>query len=210
MKTTTKLLFVLACAVSAFAVKTHATPIVIDAALHDYQSNQSYYRTVDFYQFSTEGGLASFDMYAWGYQSSYLDNMLWLFRDDGILDVSDLLTQNDDFWSISGRGFTDGSYSSLDAYLSVNFSAGNYLLAVGSCCNYGATDITDGMQWNGAASYSNPLLYRSLPYQLTVNGAVNNFRPQNTAISNIPEPASIALLGLGLLALRLYRNKAAV
>ncbi|MGP9801284.1 DVUA0089 family protein [Rheinheimera sp. NSM] len=210
MKATTKLLFVLATAVFAFAVKTHATPIVINAALHDYQSNQSYYRTVDFYQFSSTGGLASFDILAWGYQGSYLDSMLWLFQDDGDLGVSALLTQNDDFWSLTGRGFTDGSTSALDSYLSFNFSAGNYLLAVGSCCNYGAHDIIDGMQWNGAASYDNPTLYRTLPYQLTVNGAVSNFRPQDTAISNIPEPASIALLGMGLLALRLYRKKAAV
>ncbi|MDP2715752.1 hypothetical protein [Rheinheimera sp.] len=79
MKTTTKLLFVLACAVSAFAVKTHATPIVINSSLQDVQGNQGYYRTVDFYQFSSAGGVASFDMRAWGYQGSYLDSMLWLF-----------------------------------------------------------------------------------------------------------------------------------
>ncbi|WP_371133495.1 DVUA0089 family protein [Rheinheimera sp.] len=124
--------------------------------------------------------------------------------------MSDLITYNDDFWSLSGRGFTDGSISGLDAYLNVNFSAGNYLLAVGSCCNFNASDITDGMQWNSFASYDNATLYRALPYQLTVNGAVNNFRPQDAAISSIPEPASIALLGVGLLALRLYRKKAAV
>ena len=208
MKTTTKLLFVLACAVSAFAVKTHATPIVIDAALHDYQSNQGYYRTVDFYQFSSNGGFASFDIFARGYQASGLDSMLWLFRDDGILDLSDLLTQNDDFWSMPA--FADGSTSTLDSYLTFNFSAGNYLLGVGSCCNYGANDIIDGVQWNNSASYDNPTMFGTSPYRLTVNGAVNNFRPQNTAVNDIPEPASIALLGMGLLALRLYRKKAAV
>jgi len=208
MKAITKLLFVLAPAVFAFAVKTHATPIVINSFLQDVQGGQGYYRTVDFYQFSSAGGVASFDMWAWGYQGSYLDSMLWLFQDDGDLDLSDLLTQNDDTWSMPS--FTDGSYSSLDAYLSVNFSAGNYLLAVGSCCNYGAGDITDGMQWNSFASYDNATLLRTLPYQLTVNGAVNNFRPQDVTISSIPEPASIALLGVGLLALRLYRKKAKV
>jgi hypothetical protein len=143
-------------------------------------------RTVDILSFSTTGGTATFDIYAWDLNGTSLDSMIWLFNNDGSLDPVDLIAENDD----SNNTFGDGSTSTLDSYLSVSLGAGNYILAIGSCCDFGASDIIDGLQYEFPSP--TPVASESaLFYQLTTS---NN-------ISAVPIPAAIWLFGTGLIGL---------
>jgi hypothetical protein len=59
---------------------------------------------------------------------AFIDSYIYLFHDDGSLDSNDYINDNDD----SGETFDDGSISDLDAYLSIDLDAGNYILAIGA------------------------------------------------------------------------------
>jgi len=61
---------------------------------------------------------------------AFIDPYIYLFRNDGFLDSSDLIASNDD-GSLPAAGGADGSVSNVDSFLSLNLDAGGYVLAVG-------------------------------------------------------------------------------
>lgn len=101
-----------------------------------------------------------------------------------------LLAANDDYGPASvGQG---GSNHGLDSYLEYVFnSPGIYLVQIGSCCypvpfaQYG--EGTPGAEWN---------------YQLQVS-------IQDHVSADVPEPATLGLLGLGLIGVGLRRRRRA-
>ena len=101
------------------------------------------------------------------------------------------LTGNDDYTISAGQG---GSVHSYDSYVEYIFSTpGIYFVQVGSCCypspfnqyNYGPDDST--REWN---------------YQLQVS-----IQNHALAVADVPEPATLGLMGLGLLGLAARRRR---
>jgi hypothetical protein len=63
---------------------------------------------------------------------AYIDPHIYLFQNDGFIDTSDFIAQNDDDEE-DGDGLADGSVNKMDSFLSRHLEAGNYVLAVGDC-----------------------------------------------------------------------------
>jgi hypothetical protein len=87
-----------------------------------------------------------------------------------------LLATNDD----SSLTFADGSVSVLDSFLTVNLAAGNYILAVASCCHFGA-EADARTATNSSASGD---------YRVTFSDGV-------TVAGAVPEPSTWAMMMLG-------------
>lgn len=180
---------------------------VINGSILEYQDAAGGFvsRSVDFLKFNTAGGVLTFDILASGRPNGLDDSMVWVFKDDGRLDPSDWVAENDDTdFVVDGNG--DGSSSELDSFLSIALSPGNYQLAIGSGGDSGGADMIDGLQFESLASSSGQPVASSLPlsYQLTVGGDFN------TGAAPVPEPATRCLLASGLAAmgLRSARRKA--
>ena len=187
---TTRTIFV-AAALALTSLSANAFVVTDQIGRYSSPTN-GYFQDVDFFTFSSAGGTATFDVYEWGFGGNYMDSMVWLFVDDGSLDVGDLLVgQNDD----SSLGFGDGTTTTLDSYLSLSLTAGNYIFAVGECCNYGGAEIVDGVQRGVASDFTDATLQVTYDYQLTVTGAVDGWSGGSTSV---PEPGILALMAFGL------------
>jgi hypothetical protein len=203
-------LLALTCLLSS--ITAHAT--VIDGKLFSQvPSVQTSYTTVDFYSFKmNSAGALNIDLLSWEElgkdvnndgKYAFLDTMIWIFKDS--ISVANLIFQNDD----NGFFGNDGSISSLDSYLSANLAMGNYWLAVGACCNFGAEDIVDGKQQNNRLytfdANTNPIENDVGNYRITFTGdATITSRPDYQ--KQVTAPATLAAFGLGLAALAFRRR----
>lgn len=124
---------------------------------------------------------------------AYIDPAIFLFRDDGALDLADFTGQASEF---SFDTFADGSISFLDPYLRMNnvLAAGNYLLAIGS----------DDLSLQSAIAGTNTTGIGPIG----PGDTVASFGAYQVTITVVPEPASAALFGAGVLGMLAWRRRA--
>lgn len=181
----------------AFGLSVNAFATVINGTLYTSRSGT----TVDYLHFNLNSAtLLSFNMLAFegskdlnkdGQLTSF-DPVLSLFR--STLKMSNLVASNDNGLPLA-FSYADGSTSPLDSYLSVMLNPGHYILAIGMA---GSLDLLDGYQ-SGGTGFGHGKNYAS--YRLTINNntAIRGMSLVATSVAaDIPEPASLALLGLGL------------
>jgi hypothetical protein len=174
--------------------------------------------TIDHIKFSVNTpGIVTFDILSWeddlspaGFdvngdgEIAFFDSMIYLFFDDGSLDLTDFIDGNDDSVGLP----TDGSISTFDSYLSAILLPGNYIVTVGGFY-HDPTDAINGINpGNGLGFYPNTvdgaggtLIHDHGDYRLTITGDVTLFA--------VPEPNTALLSALGLLAFIRIRKRAA-
>ena len=204
--------FVAGGMLAASASMAGAVTIVDIGTVEAYSNPEdAFYAKTDQTLFSTSGGLTTIDILGSGFiggpnTDGVTDSYLYLLRDDGDLTADDFVDQNDD-----SSGFSDGSVSTLDSFLSLNLTAGNYIAIVGYCCDFfnsttpdardlfllssgyqafNGTDPEDGKSAIGSAQ----------DYKITISG---------DGITPVPIPAALPLLlsALGFFGFLGWRRK---
>jgi len=122
----------------------HAATATVSGTIYALQTPAgSHGSTVDHWKFTvTEpNSLVDIDVLSWeedlegNYvdvngdgESAFIDSYIRLFRDDGSLDVGDLIAENDGGFATLG----DGSVHYLDSFISTGLDTGSYILAISS------------------------------------------------------------------------------
>lgn len=148
---------------------------------------------VDYYDFTVNrSGRVSFNVFAWQ-PGNELDTELFLFRDNGSAHgalTGSRVANNDD--SGANGWDNDGSIAGFDSYLRrIMLDAGDYVLAIG------AFNLTQGEARRGTNRGLGS--QATGDYQITFN--------DRAVVTNVPAPAPLALLGLGLVGLALRKRR---
>ena len=166
--------------------------------------------SVDYWQFTVNTeGTVSIDVLSWERdpddwtwvdvnddgEQSFIDSSLHVFK--GSLDAGNIYASNDDSFS---EGFGDGTVRGNDSYISQQFEAGNYILAMSSCgypSEYFSIDeAVEGLNQKAI-----------IPYSLG-EGDHGDYRIAVTGdVSAVPLPGALWLLGSGILSLAAIRKK---
>ncbi len=219
MKKTTCIIIGLLCSSAANA------SLITSGSIQRLDGDQS---SIDFWGFSTSGGNVVMDLLSWevGYLSNaitdvnndgeiaFFDTQIYLLRDDGVLDQDDLIDRNDD---ASTTLSTDGSIHFFDSYISSSLTSGDYFLAVGAF-GLSMNEVLSGVNNDDTypVSCSGAIGEACVPqtpsdhgdYQITWSGDVE-ITSNPGSVASVPEPGTIALLGLGLLGLGISRKRKA-
>ena len=131
---------------------------------------------------------------------AFIDVYIYLFSDDGSLDVDDLLYSNDD----SFNTFGDGSIHGYDSYLSVFLNPGDYILAIGAFyldTNEAVAGFNEQSYPLSADGLGNYIFIDHGDYQITWTGDLTITR------GPIPEPGSAVLAAIAVVGLSAARRR---
>ena len=126
-------------------------------------------------------------------EDSFIDSVVYVFNDT--VAGSNLYTSNDDASSNAGRD--DGSISNADSYISQDFDAGDYILAISDYA-FDIDEAVAGLNQSCTIPYTSGVGDYG-DYQITFTGDV----------SVVPIPGALWLLGSGLLGLIGIKRKKA-
>ncbi|PID72448.1 MAG: hypothetical protein CSB34_02215 [Desulfobulbus propionicus] len=165
--------------------------------------------SVDYWSFTVENaGTVTIDVLSWERdpnewfwvdvngdgEDSFIDSSIHVFQ--GSLNAANVYVSNDDSL---GAGFGDGSIRGNDSYISQEFEAGDYILAISSCGYspfFTVDEAVAGLNERAIIPYSAGEGDHG-DYRITVSGNV----------SAVPLPAAGWLLAAGVLSLTGMRRK---
>ena len=194
----------LAIALSASA--SHAAAETVSGTIYALQTPTGPHgSTVDHWKFTVTqpNSLVDIDVLSWevdleGHyvdvngdgEIAFIDPYIVLFRDDGSLDVGDLIAVNDGGFATLG----DGSVHYLDSFISTGLDTGSYILAIGTAF-LSSGDAIGSTNPNGNSIFTfdstvGLLSHDHGDYRITFTGDVV-----------VPEPASMAMALVALMAL---------
>ena len=154
----------------------------------DYQDLFSFYWDGGLFEAATNGLFGS---------SRDFDTMLFLFNNDGTF-----ITGNDDSFSPLDTYDPGTGPDYYGSYISEDLAAGDYLLGISGFSDFPEGEADSGAFWVPFSEVPGPGTGVLTSWE--GNGATGNYV---IGINQIPEPAPLALLALGLTALGLARRK---
>ncbi len=128
-------------------------------------------------------------------EQTFIDSSIHVFK--GSLDAANIFASNDDSFS---EGFSDGTVRGNDSYISQQFEAGDYIIAISSC-GY----PSEYFSINEAVAGLNQKAI--IPYSLG-EGDYGDYRITVTGdVSAVPLPGAVWLLGSGIVSLTVLRKQ---